>query len=340
MEIGALTLTGNMIEAVSGASRPLAVNSRTGEVQIKTPRGIVVNSLLRKDEWEELDRAVVESAKYPLRLVNDLRGRGLVQRLGGLGSMVSQYNKGSAMTAAELNMTGRGRGLQDAVEFSLAGVPVPVIFKEFTIGTRELEAARQSGDALDTTHFMEAARVVAEKMESMCVDGGGFTFNGATVYGITNESNRNTDTASNYGGGDWGTITNVVPTVAGMIGAAKGDAKYGPYMVYAYTTQYNQAALNFYTDGSGQTAGDRIRALPGVLGFEELPTLAAGEVVLVQMTRDVIDWAYVPGFENPILVEWTSGDGMTNNFRVMAVGAPRVKSHYDGKSGIVHATAA
>lgn len=333
------TLTTNF-EELAGGSRPLRVNTRTGAVEIRTPRGMVTNSLLRKDEWEELDRAVVEAAKYPLRAVADLRARGLVTRLGGLGSMVSQYNQGSAMTAANVNMTGQAEGDADRVDFKLAGVPVPVIFKRFDIGTRQLEAARRMGDSLDTTHAMEAARVVAEKMEELLIDGGGFTFNGSTLYGYTNEANRNTDTAANYGGGDWGTITNVVPTVAGMISAAQGDNKYGPYMLYAYTTQFNQAALSYYTDGSGDTARDRILKLPGILGFEPLPTLAAGEAVLVQMTREVVDWAEAPEFATPRLIEWASGDGMTGHFKVMAVGAPRVKSHYDGKSGIVHATSA
>ena len=335
-----LVVTDNIREALAGGSRPLQVNKRSGAVQIRTPRGLVTNSLLRKDEWEELDRAVVEASKYPLRAVSDLRARGLTKRLGGLGTLVSQFNKGSAMTAANVSMNGQDAGEMDRVDFNLAGVPVPVIFKRFDISARELAASRLLGDSLDVTHVMEAARVVSETMESLVIDGGGFTFNGATIYGYTNESNRNTDTATNYGGGDWGTITNVVPTIAGMISAAQADNKYGPYMVYAYTTQFNQASLNYYTDGSGQTARERVLALPGILGMEALPTLQAGEVLLVQMTPDVVDWAEVPEYATPQLIEWSSGDGMTGHFKVMAVGAPRVKSHYDGKSGIVHATAA
>ena len=38
----------------------------------------VVNSLLPEDAWVELDRAILEAARYPLRLVTDLRSRGLV----------------------------------------------------------------------------------------------------------------------------------------------------------------------------------------------------------------------------------------------------------------------
>lgn len=328
------------LEAVMAGSRPLFFNKKTGEAQIRRGDGVVVNSALRKDEWEELDRAVIRAASYPLRAVQDLFARGLTKRLGGLGSLVSEWNTASAMTPANVSMTGQSVGNNDRVDYNLAGVPIPVIFKEFTIGRRQLEAARKLGNALDTVHAEEAARVVAEMMESLLIDGGGFTFNGNTLYGYTNETNRNTATAAAYGGGDWGTITNVTPTIGGMITAAKADNKFGPYAVYVYTTQFNQAAHSFFTDGSGQTALQRVMTMPGIASVTELPTLQDGEVLLVQMTSDVVDWAFVPEYQTPTVVEWASPDGMSYNFKVLAVGAPRVKSHYDGKSGIVHATAA
>ena len=327
-------------EQVIGGSRPVVVNERTGQVRVHSTNGLLVNSALRKDEWEELDRAVIRAAQYPLRAVGDLFARGLTKRLGGLGSLVSQWNVATSMTPATVTMTGQSVGDQDRIDFNLAGVPIPVIFKEFTIGRRTLDAARRMNDQLDTVHAEEAARVVAEKMEAMLIDGGGFTFNGVAINGYTSLSTRNTDTATNYGGGDWGTIANVQTTIAGMIAAAKLDNKYGPYAVYAHTTQYGQAAYAWFTDGSGQTARQRVLEIPSIVSFEELPTLQAGEILLVQVTPDVADWAFVPEFQTPTVMEWASPDGMTYNFKVMAVGAPRVKSHYDGKCGIVHATAA
>ena len=91
--------------AVYGGSRPI-VNARTGEVKIVTGRGLQVNSILRKDEWQELDQAVVEAAKTRLVAVNHLRQRNLVQPLGSIGTLTSQWNVTSAMAAANVNMTG------------------------------------------------------------------------------------------------------------------------------------------------------------------------------------------------------------------------------------------
>lgn len=323
--------------ALQGGSRPI-VNASSDVARIVTPRGLTINSVLRKQEWEELDAAVVQAAQTRLVVQPMLVRRGLVRRLGGLGSLVSQWPVSSAMSAATVNLTGQGKGEEDLPEQLLKGVPVPVIFKEFSIGQRVLEASRRLGDSLDVTAGVEAARVVAEGIESLCINGSSaISLNGYVIYGLSNQTNINTDTAANYGGGDWGTISNIVPTVAGMIDAANGDNYFGPFGILIYPTQYNQAALSFYTDGSGQTALQRIQALANVAEVQMCAALDAGEVCLFQMTADVVDWAEAMAIQT---LEWASGDGMTSHFKVMAVGTPRVKADYSGKSGVVLATSA
>lgn len=337
-ELQMLDAQGGGLDALIGGCRPLQVNSRTGQVQIKTKRGLTVNSLLREDEWQEVDRAVIEAARYPLKFVNLVRGRGLVQPLGGLGTLSSAWYASSEMTQASVNMTGRSQSERDLPDLKQVGVPIPVVFKQFDIGERMLLASRNMGDGIDVTAAAEAARVVAEKVESIFVNGAGTVLNGAALYGLTNHPNRNTDTAANYGGGDWGTIANIVPTVSGMISAAMTTGKhYGPYTLLVSTTQYNQAANSYYTDGSGQTALDRIKALASIEAVEHIPadTLADASALLVQMSREVIDAAIALDLQ---VREWASGDGMESSFKIMAVMAPRVKARYDGKSGIVHAT--
>lgn len=322
-----------------GGCRPLQVNKRTGQVQIQTKRGMTVNSLLMRDEWVEVDSAVLAAARYPLRAVADLRSRGLVRRLGGIGSVVSRWYTSSEVTAANINMSGRGGGNQDLPDLIEKGVPVPVFFKDFELDTRMLEASRRMGDGIDMTVVTEATRVVAEALESTLVNGSSVQLNGLPLYGYTTHPNRNTDTAGNYGGGDWGTATNVLPTVAGMVSAANGDNHYGPFMLYVSQTQYNQAALVYYTDGSGETPLERILKLPMIAGVNMLPaaTLADGALLLVQMDGEVVRWAETLDIQ---VREWASPDGMADMMKVLAIAAPEVKARQDGKSGIVHATGA
>lgn len=318
-------------------SRPVMTNQKTGEVKIRTNRGILVNSLLTKDEWESLERKVYDAAVIRLNIYEHLRTKGLIIS-EDFGTIVSQWNEANEMTAANFSITGQAGGERDRVDFALKGVTVPVVFKEFTIPTRQLRAARKIGNPLDTIHATAAGRVVAEGIESMIIDGiTPQVDTNSTTYGITNHPNRNTDTIGNYGGGDFGTIANIVPGITGMINAAVGDRYYGPYSLYVAPTQYTQMTTSFYTDGSGESAANRVLRMPQVDAVFPNDTLADGEVVLVQCTEDVIDFTE----QIPLsVVEWSSPDGSVGHFKVMFAGAPRVKADYADRSGIVHATGA
>lgn len=340
MDVQVMEAQGGGLDALLGGSRPLRVNKKTGAVKIMTKRGMVVNSLLREDEWQEVDRAVLEAARYPLKFVNMLRSRGLTQPLGGLGTLSSAWYASSAVTAAQVNMTGRSIAERDLPDLKQVGVPVPVIFKDFVVGERMLLASRNQGDGIDVTAAAETSRVVAEQIENIFINGAGVTLNGMNLFGVRNHPNRNTDTVTNYGGGAWSTITNIVPSVNGMINAAMNTGKhYGPYTLFLSTTQYNLAGNSYFTDGSGQTPLDRLRNLATIEAVEHLPVdvLPAGEILMIEMSRGVIDAGIALDLQ---VREWASGDGLESHFKIMAVMTPRVKARYDNKSGIVHATGA
>ncbi len=321
-------------------SRPI-VNSKTGQVFINTPRGLRILSALRKDEWEELDTAVVNAAVKPLNVVSRLESAGLVRRFGGLGTLMAQYNKVSEMTEADVSLRAHSSSEKGRVDFSLASVPVPLIYKEYELDARELESARLLGNTFDTAHAEAAARVVGEKIEQIAISGySGAALNGQTIYGLTNHPDRNADTAANFGGGDWGTITNVLPTISGMISAVKADNYYGPYGIFVASTQYNQATMSYFTDGSGDTPADRIMRIPNVSFFEEAPWLADGNVLLVTLSTEVVQIGFVPSYWPITNLEWSSGDGMALMFKVLSAFTIIVKSDYSGKSGIAHATGA
>lgn len=296
----------------------------------------VVNSLLPEDAWVELDRAILEAARYPLRLVTDLRSRGLVTPLGSVGSLEARWYTQSAITKATVSMTGRGRAERDLPEMWQDAVPVPVIFKEFSFDWRTLEASRRLGDGIDMTTAVEAARVVAEEIESLVVNGNTTVqLNGRPVYGLRTHPKRKTDTATNFGGGDWGTMSNVLATVAGMVNAANLQNNYGPFVLYVSQAQYNQAMLSRYTDGSGDSALDTIKNLPVISDVISLPpnVMPDGEAEMIQATREYIELAEAMSIQTR---EWTSGDGLEAMFKVMAIITPKIKARQGNETGIVH----
>jgi uncharacterized linocin/CFP29 family protein len=308
------------------------VTNAAGFVQVQA-RGVVANSLLKKDEWEELDTAIVQAQSERLNAIARLQSRGLVRRLGSIGVMASQWNIGSQMSRAVVNMTGQAAADMDRVDYNLAGVPVPVIHKEYQIGERQLEASRRLGEAVDVTNAYEAGRVVAEELERMFFGGYELTLNGQTIYGVTNETNVNTGSAT----GDFGDISNIMDTFIDMVSDAAGDNYHGPFEAWVSTTQYIEM-MDVYTDGSGLSAMARvIEAVPALEAIHAGDYLTDGSLVMVQMTPNVVDLAL---YEMGMNVEWASGDGMTHNFKVMSIAVPRVKSDYESQSGIVYYTGA
>lgn len=312
------------------------VTNQQGYVQMRSPRGLQVNSILRKDEWEELDRAVVEAVHQELNIVQDLRDAGLVQQLGGLGTMVSQVSVASERTAASVSMSGRTQGARDRVDKKQRSFPVPIIHAEYEVGIRELEASRRLGDALDDTEAREAGQVVGEKLESIAVDGeSSIVISGAGIDGLTSISGRDTDTASNYGGGDFGTAGNGPKTVLGQISALAALNYRGPFGVYVANTQYWQL-LTPFSNRDGNDLMD-IENIPQVRFVKRNDTLAAGECVVVQLTKNVIDVAIAAEVMNR---EWRAEDEMAFYGKVMGAMVVRLKTDHAGNLGVSHATGA
>jgi uncharacterized linocin/CFP29 family protein len=291
------------------------------------------NALLRHEEWLELDRAVVDVARQTLVGIADLRQYGLVQPLGGLGTLLSGYEQMSDMTDANVDMSGVVPGEEDRDGFNMVSVPVPITHKDFRINIRTLEASRRLGDGLDVTQAQVATRKVSEMLESMLFNGSTIKVNANSIYGYTTHPSRNTGSAT----GDFGTISNIYSTVLAMMNALMQDGYYGPYGFYASPNQYADM-LQVYSDGSGQSALQRILAnLPQVKFIKPAIKLADGALVMPQLSRDVVDIAVAQDIVN---VQWSEEGGMTSRFKVMAAMAPRIKSDAEGHSGIAHYTGA
>lgn len=291
------------------------------------------NALLRHEEWLEIDRVVVDIARARLVGIADLRTYGLVHPLGGLGTILSAYEQMSDMSDANVDMSGVTPGEEDKIEFSQVSIPVPIVHKDFRLNIRQLEASRRLGDGLDTTQAQVATRKVTEALESMLFNGVTMKVNANAIYGYTTHPNRNIYSAA----GDFGTISNIFPTVNGMVAAAEADNYYGPFGLYVASTQYAEMRAN-YTDGSGQSAIQRcLESIPNLGFIKPATSLAAGSLVLVTFVADVVDLAVA---QDIVPIEWEAEGGLVQHFKTMCAMVPRIKADVDGKSGIVHATGA
>ena len=306
-----------------------------GQLSIENMRpvvGIHQNALLRHDEWLEIDKAVLKTVQTELTGIDDLMAAGLTKKLGGLGTLLSAYEQLGDMTAANVSMDADVPGQEDRQTFDAQYVPIPIIHKDFRISLRHLLASRNNGEGLDVTQAAAATRVVKETMESMLFNGHAKTLGGYTIKGYTTATHRITGTAV----GDWGTAGNAYKTMVKAIGELAAKGFDGPFTVYVATTQFNQLLnlLGSVNDYNELTVIER--QLPMIKKLKRSFKLADENMVMVQMTDQVVDLAVA---EDITPVQWDDMGGMLTHFRVMTALAPRIKFDANNACGVLHYTA-
>lgn len=333
---GGHALTFNADLDMLGAPAHLERWARRWGPILRNDKALVSNSYLDKREWAELDRTIIEMVKLRRNGVQDLVDAGLVRR-SNLGVMLSQWRVSSERVRPTVNMDGRSRANRDRTDRAVFGVPLPIFRTDYEFGMRELLAGRKLGAPIDTHEAGEAASAIAEEEErTLFLGNANIVVQGDAIFGYTTLAARDTATAAAYGGGDFGTISNILPTYLGMLTALAAVRYHGPFVSYVANTQYHQM-LETFTDGSGQTGLQRVLELPQITKIQRCDFVVAGTVLLVQMTSNVVDWEIALSVENR---EWETPDGQALHFAVMSAGAPRLKSDFAGNAGIAHATAA
>lgn len=309
--------------------------SVNGKVVKASGHLLQVNALLQKDEWIKFDAATKRVMQKRLAGVNDLRRKGLVYNAGNLGTSIVEWDSSSDMTPAEINMAGTVSTEKDKIAYTPAGVPIPIIRKDWEINLRRLLASRNQGASVDVITAEQAAIKVAERSEEVLFNGVSITVSGFTIYGYTNHPQRNTGALDNDWAADATTGKEILQDVRAMKAALEADRHYGPYTLYVNGEYWTKLSED-YSDAKGDnTIYDRLLAEKGIEAVAVSDVLGADQVVLVQLESGVIDLAVAQDVTN---VQWDSGDGMMANFATLAAWAPRIKTDFDNRLGIAHFT--
>jgi uncharacterized linocin/CFP29 family protein len=289
------------------------------------------NAVLRKEEWELLDAALIEVARERLIGVADLLNAGLRFDIpNGLGTTRLEWETVSDMSPAEQNMSGITEGEEDRVLYGLAGIPLPITHKDFRINIRTLEASRTRGLPLDTTQASIAGELVSELIENTLFNGGFDSGANGTVYGYLTAPNRNTGTIT----ADWASATGaqIVADVLASITTLQGDNMYGPYIIYVPYDAYIAMGDDFKTN-SDKTIMQRVMEIDGITSVRPSVKMPAASALFVQMTRSVVDM--IVGMQ-PTNLQWETMGGLIQHFKVMSIMVPRIKNDYSLQSGILH----
>jgi len=319
-----------LTDFVTNTWRPEAFDKKTGKPVVN---GILkANAMIGRDQWENIDQAVVKMARIRMNAWADVESRGLVSGTS-LAEWLSSWNVSSEMTTAEVNMDFETQTGEDRTDRKRYSVPIPIISKTFSYGRREIITAERFGADLETNEAEEATAAVVDMLETILIDGyTSVKLEGNSIPGYRTLTARTTGSAT----GDFGTLSNIHPTFLAMIKAAGSNRYHGPFDFYLHTDQYTEM-LEIYSDGTGDSALDRVLRIPKVNSVKINDKCTAGELIGVQLESNVVDIRQAMALE---VRRWENRDGSRAWFKVMVAAAPRLKTDYNGKSGIIHYTGA
>lgn len=293
---------------------------------------------LRKDDWISLDNAIVKAAKPRLKLVGDLRGKGLTYSIpNGMGTTVLQTETLSDITDAETNMDGVSRSQSDRPLVELTSLPLPIVHKDFHFTARQIATSRSGGSPLDTTTAELAARRVAEGMEKLAIGSStAYKYAGGYVYGLKNFTSRLTKTITAPTASGWTGATTVTEVLA-MRKQSVDAYHYGPWTLYVGPSWDQYLDQDYSTAKGDNTLRERISKINGIQGVETLDYLSGYDMILLQTTSDVM--RMVIGMEITT-VQWPSVGGLQQNFKVLGIIVPQVRADQNSNTGLVHGSTA
>jgi len=293
------------------------------------------NATLRRDEWKQLDEAVIGIAEQRLTGFDYIKSKGLTYNLGNaMGTTVLEWHQRGDAMKAEMTMDALTRGPGDRPVYTTHYIPIPIIHVDYEINLRELEASRKLGNPIDVDDAERATRKIKEYKENMLFTDTSYDFGGGTIYSLVNHTDRNTYSLGTSWSSD--TAANILADVIAMKQASIDDYHYGPWVLFIPTSYETVMDEDYDTSGkSTQTIDERLKKIRNLEDIVVVDKLAANNVLFVQMTSNVV--RIVNGMEEQN-VQWTVEGGFLIKFKVLTIQVPQIRSDDNNRSGIVHAS--
>jgi len=301
---------------------------------------------LRRDEWKQLDEAVLKVAESRLGGFQDVIDAGLVYNLGNaMGTTVLEYHDISDTDLeADITMDGITRAQGARPQFTTHYLPIPIVHADYEINARVLAASRNMGNPLDTTMAERAARKVQEKLELMLFGDKTYSYGEGTIhtYMTFPHANTNDEVTAILGTGadnilkSWNELSDekaIVKQIIAMKQASLNDKFFGPWNLYippAYETILDEDYK--VSGGKVITIRDRLMAISGIRNIKVIDFMPEDTLLLVQMTSDVVRIVRGMGLQN---VEWSTEGNMVTKYKVMTIQVPQIRADQEGKCGIV-----
>lgn len=258
---------------------------------------------LKQEDWEKLQRAVHETAeRYAV-------GRKFISIYGPLGSGVQSVPTDTypVPSKASIDMLGESNDAVHSLKRDIAHLPL--IYKDFWLYWRDIEAAHKCETPLDTSAAVAAAIATASREDDLI-------FNGSEEMGTTgllNTSNRQTIKIS-----DWSAVGNGFQDVVAATEKLYSTGFYGPYALVLSPRLYAQISRVF--DKTGRLEIEGIREIVKC-GVHQSYAFKKDVALVVSVGSHNLDLAVGT---NPHVEYWGPAD-LNHRFRVVESAVLRVK---------------
>lgn len=295
-------------------------------------------SLLRKDEWMQVDDIVEETARASPRIWGDLASAGLMKVIpNGMGITILQHQTSSYAGAATISMDGLRESERARPKYDIGGIPLPITHEDISFSSREIATSRRLGIGVDLDQVREATLNCIESVERLTLGtSSSYSYGGYTIYGLTNHPNRIAGTVTSPTNSGW-TPRRHQDEINAMLQQTVDVNYRGPYGIY-YSRSWGQYLNMDYSEAyAGSSLRTRVAQNDNVRFVRTLDFLSGYQVIVVMLDRKVIRGLNGLNLQT---VQWMSHGGFQSNLKVFCIYVPQVRADANGNTGLVHAVAA
>lgn len=290
------------------------------------------------DAWRRIDTRSVAIQRAVLVLFNRLQAASNTPI--GIGDIVSYFPKISDSGEVNVSMDGRSKARADVATVQYEGTPVPLFDSTVRMGWRAMEVMRKGGVALDSESIANSQRRVAEKLESVALNGEpGAVIGGNKVYGLRTLPQRYTTTTgvalNGATGAQWLTVIgNVVKF------QVANNIAYGNVTVFVNWNDWIYATQSEFAANYPKTIAQRVREIEQIAEIVPVPGLAPGEVIGIADLASG-EWGTILS-AMPMTTRALARANPEDDYQwnIIAAAVPQFRSDANGKSKIVHLTQA
>jgi len=289
---------------------------------------------LPKDVWGQWDTDGIAIQRKVLSVFNTLAAS--VAFPLPIGKILHYFQQISDSGSVNISVDGRSKAKTDQQTYNYVGTPVPVVDSSFSYGWRQVAAAQSEGVQLDSAGRDNAMYNVANKLESLALDGDStVVVGGSTLYGLRTHPKRETRSTSQTLNGATG--VQWMADINATLKLLHNNNYRVPATIFVNWDDWFYAGnTDFSSSYPNKTIAQRIREMDGVGEVVPASSVAASQIIAVVKDRRVVQ--VLNGMPMTTRAQFRANPEDDYNFVTLAVAALELKYDATDQIGLAVST--